>query len=308
MSKEWAKGEKSELRVSQGWAKSEPSQPIEPSEPWVSQELAEWAKWVNGEPRVSQGRARSESRMSQEWAEWGKGEPRESQEWAMSEPSQSSQPSQPIEPCALIEPWVSQEWTKSEPNVSQEWVEGEPRMSQGWAKNEPRVSQLNQVSQVSREWAKWANLSDQNILLFAVLLFAANLTDVGILRYVCLLFPDGKKISGISPPSIGLLLATPLKVFKHSDISETRKKSLYGVKIPTACSWNTKYACRSPAHYGHHRKQRIQSVSQPAEMLMSLQQETHKGTNPPSKGCVFNSTVLFLRQTIYADDFCLVSP
>ena len=27
-----------------------------------------------------------------------------------------------------------------------------------------------------------------------------------------------------------------------SDISETRKKSLYGVKIPTACSWNTKYA------------------------------------------------------------------
>ena len=25
------------------------------------------------------------------------------------------------------------------------------------------------------------------------LLFAANLADVGILRYVCLLFPDGKK-------------------------------------------------------------------------------------------------------------------
>ena len=46
-----------------------------------------------------------------------------------------------------------------------------------------------------------------------------------------------------APPSIGLLLATHLKVFKHSDISETRKKSLYGIKIPTACSWNTKYAC-----------------------------------------------------------------
>ena len=29
---------------------------------------------------------------------------------------------------------------------------------------------------------------------------------------------------------------------KHSDISETRKKSLYWVKITTACSWNTKYA------------------------------------------------------------------
>ena len=74
------------------------------------------------------------------------------QEWTKSEPS---------DPC---EPRVSQMWAKNESRVSQEWAKGELRTSQGTAK----IEQLNQVSQMSREWAKWANLRHRNILLFAV--------------------------------------------------------------------------------------------------------------------------------------------
>ena len=78
------------------------------SEPKMSKERA---KWTNNEPRmsrvsqVSQGWAKCEPGLSKVWA---KSELRVSQGKAKSEPSQSSQPSHPIKPCALSEPWVSQ--------------------------------------------------------------------------------------------------------------------------------------------------------------------------------------------------------
>ena len=56
------------------------------------------------------------------------------------------------------------------------------------------------------------------------------------------MFAISRRYKYISPPSIGLLLATPLKVFKHSDNSETGKKIPIWGKNPHCCSWNTKYA------------------------------------------------------------------
>ena len=56
---------------------------------------AMWTKWAKNEQRVSEV-----SNVSQELA---KSEPRVSQAWAMGDPSQSSQPSQPIEPSRALQ-------------------------------------------------------------------------------------------------------------------------------------------------------------------------------------------------------------
>ena len=242
----WVKWAKNEQKVSQVNQMSHVSQVSN-----VSKVNQEWDKWAKGDPRMSQGRAKSEP-SEPKWAKWAKSEPSEPrmrQEWAKSVKSAKSAEwakSEPCEPSEPSEPWVNQEWAKWA--MRAKWAQSEPRMSQEWAKSVPRVSQVSQYGRPEYSAVR-------------CLLFGANLTDVGILSYICLLFPDGKNILAANlrdrnillfavcfslligqTSSIGLLLATPLKVFKHSDISETRKKSLYGVKIPTACSWNTKYA------------------------------------------------------------------
>ena len=95
--------------MSQEWAKVEPSEPIESSEPRMCQgwtksvKSTKWAMWAKSEPRmreewaknerrVSQvrevSRVRQVSNVSQEWAKWvksgPKNDPNESQEWAKS--------------------------------------------------------------------------------------------------------------------------------------------------------------------------------------------------------------------------------
>ena len=99
----------------------------------VSNVSQEWDKWATGDPRMSQGRAKSEpsepkwAKVRQEWAksvksaksaEWAKSEPWV--KWAMSKPrmSKMSHASQ-----------VSPEWAKSVPRVSQVSQHGRPEYS-----------------------------------------------------------------------------------------------------------------------------------------------------------------------------------